>query len=143
MDLAASIQAVTEEVVLRAVRHVHAETGEQALWDALERIWRNMAECKTYVTGGVGARHHGEAFGGAYELPNDTAYAETCAGIGLAFWAHRMLILHGDARFADALATAGFEVRLVAGARPARVEAAAVAVARAFAGRPPAQSTDG
>ena len=54
-----------------------------------------------YITGGIGARSEGEAFGNVYELPNDTAYCETCAAIGLALWAHRLNLMHGDAQYAD------------------------------------------
>jgi uncharacterized protein len=85
------------------VTDIAALTGDQEYLQTLDTIWHDVAARKLYITGGIGARHAGEAFGGAYELPNDSAYAETCAGIGLAFWAHRMLILHGDARFADVL----------------------------------------
>lgn len=85
---------------------VYAETGEPALREALERLWRNMTECHTYVTGGIGARYEGEAFGDDYELPNERAYAETCAAIGSVMWNWRMLALGGEARFADALETA-------------------------------------
>jgi DUF1680 family protein len=104
-----------ERVVGHAVRmvyltcgaaDVHAETGEPALLSALERLWQNMTERHTYVTGGIGARYEGEAFGADYELPNDRAYAETCAAIGSVMWNWRMLALHGEARFADALETA-------------------------------------
>ena len=75
-----------ERVVGHAVRMVYlatgaadlyAETGEPTLLAALERLWRNMAERHTYVTGGIGARYEGEAFGNDYELPNERAYAET------------------------------------------------------------------
>ena len=55
------------------------------------------------ITGGVGARHGGESFGAAYELPNDSAYAETCAAIGLALWSHRLNLMHADAQYADVL----------------------------------------
>jgi DUF1680 family protein len=104
-----------ERVVGHAVRMVYltcgaadlyAETGEPALWAALERLWRNMAERHTFVTGGIGARYEGEAFGADWELPNDRAYAETCAAIGSVMWNWRMLAQSGEARFADALETA-------------------------------------
>jgi hypothetical protein len=68
---------------------------------ALEAIWQNLTTRKMHVTGGVGARHSGEAFGDAYELPNETAYCETCAAVGCALWSHRMNLLTGDARYAD------------------------------------------
>jgi DUF1680 family protein len=84
---------------------IYAETGEPALRVALERLWRNMTERHSYVTGGIGARYEGEAFGADWELPNDRAYAETCAAIGSVMWNWRMLQLDGEARFADALET--------------------------------------
>jgi DUF1680 family protein len=58
---------------------------------------------KLYVTGGIGARHEGEAFGDDYELPNLTAYNETCAAVGNDYWNHRLFLLHGDARYIDVL----------------------------------------
>lgn len=95
--------AVRAMYLYSGVTDIVALTGDKEYVQTLDTIWHDVVTRKLYVTGGVGARHHGEAFGGAYELPNDTAYAETCAGIGLAFWAHRMLILHGDSRYADVL----------------------------------------
>lgn len=95
--------AVRAMYLYSGVTDVAALTGDKEYLQTLDTIWHDVVTRKMYITGGVGARHEGEAFGGAYELPNDSAYAETCAGIGLAFWAHRMLILHGDARFADVL----------------------------------------
>lgn len=104
-----------EQVVGHAVRmvylasgaaDVYAETGEPALREALERLWHNMVERRSYVTGGIGARYEGEAFGADYELPNERAYAETCAAIGSVMWNWRMLALNGEARFADTLETA-------------------------------------
>jgi uncharacterized protein len=98
------------EMVGHAVRMVYlnagaadlyAETGEPALLSTLERLWTDMGERKLYLTGGLGARYEGEAFGAAYELPNERAYAESCAGIGNAMWCWRMLALTADARFAD------------------------------------------
>lgn len=89
---------------------VYSETGESSLLDALERIWDNVTHYKMYVTGGVGACHWGvssrhdlvhEAFGREYELPNATAYNETCANIASAMWNLRMLHVTGEACFAD------------------------------------------
>lgn len=106
-----------EEVTGHAVRalylncgaaDLYAETGEGALMEALERMWRNMTQRRMYITGGVGARHEGEAFGGDYELPNERAYAETCAAIANAMWNWRMLLLTGEARFADVLELATY-----------------------------------
>jgi DUF1680 family protein len=80
---------------------VAAETGDQELVDALSVQFQGMARAKQYVTGGLGARWEGEAFGDPYELPPDRAYAETCAAIGAAQWAWRMLLSTGEARYAD------------------------------------------
>jgi uncharacterized protein len=98
------------EVVGHAVRamylysgaaDVYAETGEPALIEALERLWHNMTTKRMYVSGGMGSRYEGEAFGGDYELPNERAYTETCAAIGSVMWNWRMLMLGGGARYAD------------------------------------------
>ncbi len=82
---------------------VAALTGEQAYIDAIDRLWENVVGKKLYITGGLGARHHGEAFGDNYELPNATAYNETCAAIANIFWNQRMFQLHGDAKYIDVL----------------------------------------
>ncbi len=58
---------------------------------------------KLYLTGGIGATGNGEAFGGPYELPNETAYCETCAAIGNVYWNHRMFLFHGDAKYIDVM----------------------------------------
>jgi len=103
------------EVVGHAVRalylyagmtDLYAETGEQALWEALDTLWRNLQGRKIYITGGAGARHEGEAFGDDYELPNRRAYAETCAAIAHVMWAWRLLLVTGEACYGDALETA-------------------------------------
>ncbi|MDR0608486.1 MAG: glycoside hydrolase family 127 protein, partial [Planctomycetaceae bacterium] len=100
------------EIVGHAVRAVYlyagvadnaAYSGDQELINAMDRLWNDVVNKKMYITGGIGARHQGEAFGNAYELPNRTAYCETCAAIGLVFWAHRMNLLRGDARYADVM----------------------------------------
>jgi DUF1680 family protein len=70
---------------------------------ALDGIWQDTVSGKLYLTGGIGARHRGEAFGDNYELPNETAYCETCAAIANALWNHRMFLLHGDAKYVDVL----------------------------------------
>jgi DUF1680 family protein len=82
---------------------VAALTGDEAYIAALDRIWANEVEKKLYLTGGIGARQSGEAFGEDYELPNASAYNETCAAIGNALWNHRMNLLHGRAKYADVL----------------------------------------
>ncbi|MBI5864147.1 MAG: glycoside hydrolase family 127 protein [Planctomycetes bacterium] len=70
---------------------------------ALDAIWTDLTERKMYITGGIGPSAHNEGFTTAYDLPNETAYAETCASIGLVFWAHRMNLLHADAKYYDVL----------------------------------------
>jgi len=75
--------------------------GDAAYQAAAERLWTSAVHRRMYVTGGVGSTHRGEAFGGDYDLPNETAYCESCAGCGLAFWADRMNRLHGDAQYID------------------------------------------
>lgn len=82
---------------------LYLETGDTSLLAALDRMWSRMTTRQQYVTGGLGARHSGEAFGDEFELPNQSAYAETCAGIASVMWNWRMLQAGGDARFADAL----------------------------------------
>jgi len=70
---------------------------------AVDSLWRNMVEKKIYLTGGIGARHEGEAFGGNYELPNLTAYNETCAAIGSVYWNHRLHCKTGEVKFLDVM----------------------------------------
>ena len=82
---------------------IYLETGEKQLLNTLLRLWCSMTERKMYVTGGVGARYIGEAFGDDYELPNYRAYAETCAVIANVMWNWRMLLATGDAKFADVM----------------------------------------
>jgi uncharacterized protein len=77
--------------------------GDATQKPALDKIWRDVTERKMYITGGIGAKHEGEAFGDAYDLPNESAYAETCAGIGNALWNERMHLLTGDGKYADVL----------------------------------------
>lgn len=70
---------------------------------AIDKIWDNVVSKKIYITGGIGASRRGEAFGDNYELPNLTAYNETCAAIANVYWNHRMFLLHGDAKYIDVL----------------------------------------
>jgi DUF1680 family protein len=81
---------------------VAVELGDAELLAALERQFAAMEATKTYVTGGLGSRWDGEAFGDPYELPPDRAYAESCAAIGGVYWAWRMLLATGHPRYADA-----------------------------------------
>jgi len=81
----------------------YLETGDPAYWKTLNVLWKDLVTSQMYVTGGVGARSDGEAFGDAYELPNARAYGESCAAIGNMMWNWRMLAATGEARFADVL----------------------------------------
>lgn len=101
-----------DEAVGHAVRAVYLYSGmadvarltrDDTLLAACDRLWDNIVDKKLYVTGGIGGTHHGEAFSYAYDLPNDTAYSETCAAIGLAFFARRMLQIKPDSKYADVM----------------------------------------
>jgi DUF1680 family protein len=81
----------------------YLETGDPAYWKTLNTLWNDMTTTKMYVTGGVGSRSDGEAFGNAYELPNDRAYGESCAAIGNMMWNWRMLAATGDGKFTDVI----------------------------------------
>jgi DUF1680 family protein len=81
----------------------YLETGDPAYWKTLNALWDDLAAHQLYVTGGVGAREAGEAFGDPYELPNATAYGESCAAIGNMMWNWRMLAASGDAKFTDVI----------------------------------------
>jgi hypothetical protein len=81
----------------------YMETGDPLYWKTLNALWNDMTSTKMYVTGGVGSRSDGEAFGNAYELPNDRAYGESCAAIGNMMWNWRMLAATGDAKFTDVI----------------------------------------
>jgi len=81
----------------------YMETGDPAYRKTLETLWRDLTQTKMYISGGVGSRASGEAFGAPYELPNETAYAESCGAIGNMIWNWRMLLATGEARFADLL----------------------------------------
>ncbi len=89
--------------LLAGMADVAAETGDAGLLEACETLFENVTTKRMYVTGGVGSTHHGEAFSYDYGLPNDTVYAETCASIALVFFAHRMLQIRPDAKYADVL----------------------------------------
>lgn len=81
----------------------YLETGDPEYWKALNVLWNDLYQHQLYITGGVGARAAGEAFGDAYELPNARAYGESCAAIGNMMWNWRMLAATGDAKFADVI----------------------------------------
>jgi DUF1680 family protein len=102
------------EFVGHAVRHLYlacgatdiaAEQPGSPYRDALSALWDNLTQRRMYVTGGAGSRWEGEAFGKDYELPNDRAYTETCAAIASVMWNWRMLLLTGEAKYADLMET--------------------------------------
>lgn len=95
--------AVRAAYYYAGVADVAALTGDAKLIAAIDRLWANVVTRKLYLTGGIGARHAGEAFGDNYELPNASAYNETCAAIANALWNQRMFLLHGDAKYVDVL----------------------------------------
>lgn len=82
---------------------VAALTGDEPLLKVAERLWEDVVSRKLHLTGGIGARHGGEAFGDGYELPNASAYLETCAAIANALWNERLFLAKGDAKYVDVL----------------------------------------
>jgi DUF1680 family protein len=95
--------AVRAGYLYAAVADVAALTGDDSLLTAIDKLWENVVGKKMYVQGGVGAIGHGERYGADYELPNETAYNETCAAISNVYWNHRMFLLHGHAKYIDVL----------------------------------------
>ncbi|SKC99238.1 hypothetical protein SAMN05660461_1417 [Chitinophaga ginsengisegetis] len=95
--------AVRAGYLYAAMADVAALTGDKSLLQAVDTIWQNMVTYKMYVQGGLGAIPSGERFGDNYELPNTTAYNETCAAIAGVYWNYRMFLLHGDAKYMDVL----------------------------------------
>lgn len=93
--------AVRASYMYSGMADVAALTGDPGYLTAIDAIWDDVVTKKYYVTGGIGATGAGEAFGGPYELPNMSAYCETCAQIGNDFWNHRLFLLHKDAKFMD------------------------------------------
>jgi len=101
-----------DEVVGHAVRAVYMYAGmtdiaaiykDKSYREAVDKLWDNMTQKKIYVTGGIGAKHDGEKFGDNYELPNLTAYNETCAAIGSVYWNNRLFNLTGNVKYYDLL----------------------------------------
>ena len=95
--------AVRAAYMYTGMADVAALTGDKGYIDAVDKIWENIVNKKLYITGGIGATSHGEAFGENYELPNMSAYCETCAAIGNVYMNHRLFLLHGDAKYYDVL----------------------------------------
>ncbi len=95
--------AVRAAYMYSGMADVAALTGDDSYIKAIDKIWENIVGKKYYITGGIGATNYGEAFGRNYELPNSTAYCETCAAIGFVYVNHRLFLLHGESKYYDAL----------------------------------------
>ena len=95
--------AVRAMYMYSGMADVGALTGDMAYVNAIDKIWENVAGRKLHITGGVGARAAGESFGADYELPNMSAYNETCAAVGNDFWNQRLFLLHADAKYIDVM----------------------------------------
>ena len=120
--------AVRATYLYAGVADLYAEEGDQEYLDMLHRVWTNMVASKIYITGGIGALYNGaspygyffkhnlihQAFGYEYQLPNITAYNETCASLGLVFWAYRMYLIEPKAEYMDILERAMLNVNLAA-----------------------------
>ncbi len=95
--------AVRVTYLCSAMADLAGELGDAGLWAACQRLWADLTGRHMYLTGGIGSTGFNEGFTHDYDLPNETAYAETCAAIGLVMWAHRMLQVECDARYADVM----------------------------------------
>ncbi|NLG98197.1 MAG: glycoside hydrolase family 127 protein [Chloroflexi bacterium] len=95
--------AVRAMYLFSAVADLADETGDASLLETCDRLWDNLINRRMYITGGIGPSRHNEGFTEDYDLPDETAYAETCATIGLILWNHRLLQFDGDRRFADVM----------------------------------------
>lgn len=95
--------AVRAAYMYSGMADVAALTGDTAYIHAIDRIWDNIVSKKLYITGGIGATNNGEAFGKNYELPNMSAYCETCAAIGNVYMNYRLFLLHGESKYYDVL----------------------------------------
>jgi len=95
--------AVRAAYMYAGMADVAALTGDKDYIKAIDAIWENIVTKKYYITGGIGATSNGEAFGANYELPNMSAYCETCAAIGNVYVNHRLFLLHGESKYYDVL----------------------------------------
>jgi uncharacterized protein len=93
--------AVRAGYMYSGMADIAALTGDKAYLNAIRKLWENVVFKKLYITGGIGARHSGEAFGDDYELPNLAAYNETCAAVANMLWNQRMFLLTGNAKYID------------------------------------------
>lgn len=97
----ASGHAVRAMYLYAAVADVAKVANDRGYIAALDRLWESVVHRNMYITGGIGPSKHNEGFTKDYDLPNDTAYCETCASVGMIYWNHRMNLLHGDSKYAD------------------------------------------
>ncbi|WP_277679812.1 glycoside hydrolase family 127 protein [Gracilibacillus dipsosauri] len=97
--------AVRAMYLYTAMSEVARLTEKEDYLAALDRVWENVITKNMYITGGIGSSHHNEGFTKDYDLPNETAYCETCASAGMIFWNHRMNLLYEDAKYADIVET--------------------------------------
>jgi DUF1680 family protein len=95
--------AVRAAYMYSAMSDIAALTGDKDYLKAIHNLWHNVTDKKLYITGGIGAKHSGEAFGKNYQLPNLSCYCETCAAIANMLWNHRLFLLHGHAKYIDVL----------------------------------------
>jgi DUF1680 family protein len=95
--------AVRAVYMYTAMAELAAKTGDESLIAACETLWDNITQKRMYITGGIGSTNHGEAFTADYDLPNDTIYAETCASVGMVFFAKKMLEIKPSGKYSDIL----------------------------------------
>lgn len=112
--------AVRAVYMYTGMADIAGETGNAQLLEACRRLWNNIVTRQLYITGGIGSTHHGEAFSFDFDLPNDTVYAESCASIGLIFFAHRMLQMDSSSQYADVMERALYNIVLASMSRDGR-----------------------
>ena len=95
--------AVRSVYLMTGIAHLARISGDESKRQTCLRIWNNMVQRRMYITGGIGSQGIGEAFTSDYDLPNDTAYSESCASIGLMMFARRMVEMEGDGQYADVM----------------------------------------
>ena len=95
--------AVRAAYMYAGMADIAALTSDAQYLKAIDDIWEDVVSKKIYITGGIGATGHGEAFGKPYDLPNMSAYNETCASIANVYWNYRLFLLHGDSKYFDVL----------------------------------------
>lgn len=112
-DASAVVGHAVRQVYLTAgAADIYTETGDESIRTALDRLWENMTQRRMYISCGIGSRWEGEAFGRDFELPNTRAYTESCAAIGSVMWNWRMLLISGDAKYADLIELTLFNAML-------------------------------